>query len=284
MGTDRDTVPGARDLDREFSGPVTARVLDAILPYGKDNYETDQDVASQLPPAFKAGVQAGQAFLLHAVGALAAEGVRQFVVVGCGLPRDPNVHAVAAAAAAGTSTLYLDIGHIVTAHGHAMLNRGSRFVQADPGDPASIVSAIDAAALEGTLLGRSQPIAVCFGALILEQLAHARQVMQAIIAALSSGYIVLTHLHADNAPAKAAAETFAEHGLKLWPRDSAAVAALLDGTELLEPSPADPSNWFSTSAAVHVSPTGDHSTASSEAVESQGESSGCCYAAIGAIR
>ncbi|MFP3967771.1 SAM-dependent methyltransferase [Actinomadura fulvescens] len=103
--------------------PNVARIYDYLLG-GKDNYAADRDAAERLlavAPETAATVRENRAFLRRAVRLLAAEGVRQFVDIGAGLPTQANVHEVAREIAPDTRVVYVDNDPVVVAHGRALL-------------------------------------------------------------------------------------------------------------------------------------------------------------------
>ena len=112
-----------------------ARVYDYWLG-GEHNFPADQHLGramAAIEPNIRLITQAGRAFLGRAVRFLAANGVRQFLDIGSGLPTQANVHEVAQAAAPGSRVVYADIDPVVIAHSQAILagHRGAAAVQAD---------------------------------------------------------------------------------------------------------------------------------------------------------
>ncbi|MGY1896369.1 SAM-dependent methyltransferase [Nocardia gipuzkoensis] len=272
-------------MNAELSGPTHARVLDALLPFdldrpydpdqlsGKDNFG-DRDMAALLArraPGFRASVHAGQMFLLRAVAELARAGVSQFAVIGCGFPRKRNVHTVAREINPAAHVLYLDHDAVVSVYGRALLQAESRFARADPGDPAAILAAIGHPLGTTGLLDPGEPIALVFGSLVLEQLDAPGQVIAELVAALASGYVVVTHICTDTVTDVAwrAAAVYTEHNLTLRPRTTRDVTTMLAGVKLLGPGLTVAQDW-----------TPAHAPSSSAGT---GEASGrCCWAALGA--
>ncbi len=87
--------PAGEPVDAATPNP--ARIYDYLLG-GKDNLPADRAAAEQLlalVPEARAGARENRAFLGRAVRHLAAEGVRQFLDIGTGLPSQGNVHEVA---------------------------------------------------------------------------------------------------------------------------------------------------------------------------------------------
>ncbi|MGY2090488.1 SAM-dependent methyltransferase [Nocardia gipuzkoensis] len=274
-----------RAVNAELLGPTHARVLDALLPAdldrpydpdqlsGKDNFACDRDMTALLArraPGFRASVHAGHMFLLHAVAELARAGVSQFAVIGCGYPRKRNVHTVAHEINPTAHVLYLDHDPLVSAYGRALLQAQSRFARADPGDPAAILAAIGH--LRGGIgwLDPGEPIALVFGSLVLEQLDAPGQVIAELVAALASGYVVVTHICTDTATdvARRAAAVYTEHNLTLRPRTTRDVTTMLTGLELLGPGLTVAQDWTPGLAPAASPGTGEGSWR-------------CCWAALG---
>nr|WP_280313372.1 SAM-dependent methyltransferase [Nocardia abscessus] len=105
-----------------------------------------------------------------------------------------------------------------------------------------------------------------FGSLVLERLSTAEQVIAELVAALDTGYFVVTHIRADVAAASAqcAAAVYSEHHKMLRPRTGGEINALPAGGELLAPGLVVAADWIP-----------DQDT------PDRGESS-CCWAAVGA--
>jgi hypothetical protein len=79
----------------------TARVYDYWLG-GSHNFLADQDLGramAAIEPNVRAITRANRAFLGRAVRFLAANGIRQFLDIGSGIPTQANVHEVAQQAA-----------------------------------------------------------------------------------------------------------------------------------------------------------------------------------------
>src|SRR5690349_20042519 len=121
--------------------PGPARVQDYLLG-GKDNYASDRDLAQRILrvlPQAAAAARAARRFLAGSVALLPGRGVRQFVDLGCGLPRTDNLHQMAAGRAGGARVVYVDHDPLVIAHARALLIDGGNVaaLRADIRDPAA---------------------------------------------------------------------------------------------------------------------------------------------------
>ncbi|MGW0995709.1 SAM-dependent methyltransferase [Streptomyces sp. NPDC002523] len=121
------------------SKPSIARVYDYLLG-GKDNYAVDREIGDffikDLPGSVAIAFANRQA-LIRAVGAMARDGIRQFVDMGSGLPTADNVHQVAQRHNVDARVAYVDSDPIVLAHGRALLATDDRttVIQADLREP-----------------------------------------------------------------------------------------------------------------------------------------------------
>src|SRR6266487_6088466 len=115
---------------------------------GKDNYaaarEAGDKVAAMLP-SIVAQARADRAFLGRAIRYLAgAEGIRQFLDIGTGLPTADNTHEVAQRVAPASRVVYVDNDPLVLAHARALLTStregATDYIDADLHDPGKILA------------------------------------------------------------------------------------------------------------------------------------------------
>ncbi|MFD7455264.1 SAM-dependent methyltransferase [Kitasatospora sp. NPDC059827] len=127
-------------IDR--SKPSIARVYDYLLG-GKDNFPVDREIGDFFLrdlPGSVAIAFANRRALVRAVGAMADDGIRQFIDMGSGLPTADNVHQVAQRHAPDAHVVYVDNDPMVLAHGRALLATDDRtaVAQADLRAPETI--------------------------------------------------------------------------------------------------------------------------------------------------
>ncbi|MEU5299633.1 SAM-dependent methyltransferase [Streptomyces noursei] len=127
----------------DTSRPHPARMYDYFLG-GWDNYEVDRvagDRVIELHPQVRDSVRANGAFRRRAVRAVVASGIRQFLVLGIGIPTSPNTHEVARETAPGTRVVYVDSDPIVATHARARLANapGTAFALGDIRDPKAVL-------------------------------------------------------------------------------------------------------------------------------------------------
>src|SRR6202012_3017965 len=97
-------------------------------------------------------------FLADTVSKLAADGIRQFLDIGTGLPTAENTHEVAQRLAPDSRIVYVDNDPVVLAHARALLTSSpegkTAYLDADLRDPARIL------ARAAETLDFGQPVAV----------------------------------------------------------------------------------------------------------------------------
>jgi trans-aconitate methyltransferase len=141
--------------------PHQARIYDYWLG-GKDNFAADRDAAERALaayPGLRRGVRAQRAFLGNVVDHLArAQGVRQFLDIGTGIPTANNTHEVAQRVDLDARVIYVDNDPMVLAHARALLTGirpgTTHYLHADLRDPDKILAGA------ADLLDFRQPIGV----------------------------------------------------------------------------------------------------------------------------
>jgi hypothetical protein len=137
--TDEDWVPPGVDTRRAN----VARVYDYWLG-GIHNFLADQDAARAtlaVEPSVRVNARANRAFLGRAVRFLAANGIRQFLDIGSGIPTEGNVHEIAQQADPAARVAYADIDEVAVAHSRAILagNPNAAVIEADLREPQKIL-------------------------------------------------------------------------------------------------------------------------------------------------
>jgi hypothetical protein len=136
--------------DIDTSVAHVARVYDYLLG-GKANFAVDREAARRAYAAWPGGLdgvradaRAHRALLGRVVRHLAAdEGIRQFLDIGTGIPKENNVHEVAQWIAAKARIVYVDYDPIVLAHAHRLLastpEGACAYIRGDLREPAEIL-------------------------------------------------------------------------------------------------------------------------------------------------
>jgi hypothetical protein len=148
------------------SKPSIARVYDYLLG-GKDNYEVDRKVGDFFIEGLPGSVSiayANRQALIRAVGAIARDGISQFIDIGSGLPTVDNVHQVAQRHNPEARVVYVDNDPMVLAHGRALLatDENTTVFQADLRDPEAIRKNPDVE----RLIDFDRPVGVVFSAIL----------------------------------------------------------------------------------------------------------------------
>jgi trans-aconitate methyltransferase len=234
-----------------------ARIYDYYIG-GKDNYAVDRaaaDEAAKLHPggldALRAGGLQNRRFLANSVNYLAAQGIRQFLDIGTGLPTADNTHEVAQRAVPSSRIVYVDHDPVVLAHARALLTStpegATSYIDADLRDPDTILrQAADT-------LDFTQPVAIMLIAVlhVIDDADQPYQIVRDLMAAVPPGsYLAISHLTADiSATAEAEAMTFFARALSermvenMVLRDRAGITRFFDGLELVEPGVVQADQW-----------------------------------------
>ena len=185
-------------LDTSVAHP--ARVYDYWLG-GKDNYAADRiaaEAAIAVRPTIVRDIRENRDFMRRAMAYLAAEGVRQFLDIGTGIPTEPNLHEVVQDIAPDARIVYVDNDPVVLAHVRALLvstpEGETSYIQADLRDPGLILE--EAA----RTLDFAQPTAVSLVSIL--QLIRDEEDPYEIVARLMGtvargSYLVITHPASD---------------------------------------------------------------------------------------
>jgi hypothetical protein len=145
----------------EAEGPSIARIYDYLLG-GSHNFPADQEAAGEFLARWsdaRETMRANRAFLGRAVRYLAAQaGIRQFLVIGSGIPTMGNVHEIAQQADRDARVAYVDNEEIAVLHSRAILAGNDKViaVQADLRRPEEILGSPQLR----DLLDLSQPVAL----------------------------------------------------------------------------------------------------------------------------
>ena len=231
-----------------------ARVYDYLLG-GKANFAVDRKAAEQAYAAWPGGLdgvradaRSHRAVLGRVVRFLVSEaGVRQFLDIGTGIPKENNVHEVAQRAAPEARIVYVDYDPIVLAHAHQLLTSGpegaTAYIYGDLRDPEAIFrKAADT-------LDFGKPVAVMmFG--VLHFFADAEDPYR-VVARLAGqlaadSYLAISHLARD-VHGDELTETFNRLNRQMSEsvvlRTRAEVSRFFDGLDLVKPGVVQLPQW-----------------------------------------
>ena len=231
-----DWVPAGIDVTR----PSAARVYDYFLG-GAHNFEVDRRLAEQIAsmtPNIGETMRSNRSFLRRAVRFLVAQGVRQFLDIGSGIPTAGNVHEIALAAAPDAVVVYVDIDPVAVEHSRAILAGVERtgVICADVRD----VDRILAESAKLGLLDLDRPVAMLLAGVLhfVPDTDDPAGTVAALRDALAPGsYLLISHATADGQPAEVieAQSLSSRTATEIVLRSQAQVAAYFDGFSLVEP-------------------------------------------------
>ena len=218
---------------------------------GKDNYAADREAGDKVAamlPSIVAQARADRAFLGRAIRHLAgAEGIRQFLDIGTGLPTADNTHEVAQRVAPAARVVYVDNDPLVLAHARALLTSTGEgacdYIDGDLRDPEAIL------AEAARMLDFGQPVGLMLLG-ILHHLPDADEpylIVRQLTAALAQGSFVAIN-HSTSAVHGAAMEEAVAHWNKVGTpsmtlRTPAQITRFFDGLHLVPPGVVSCSRW-----------------------------------------
>jgi hypothetical protein len=110
-------------VSTDLTVPNAARVYDYMLG-GFHNFAVDREFAEEMErimPGSHLYAGATKAFVNRSVRWLAAQGIRQFLDIGSGIPTVGNVHETVQSAGSDARVVYIDIDPVAVAHSEALL-------------------------------------------------------------------------------------------------------------------------------------------------------------------
>jgi hypothetical protein len=228
-------------VDLRTDHPQSARVYDYLLG-GKDNFTADRAAVDGMLgewPSLPTAMRENRRFLQRVIRYLAAEaGVRQFLDVGTGLPRSPNVHEVAQGIAPESRVVYVDNDPIVLAHARALLTSAPEgavgYLHADLREPWRILESVEVK----EVLDLTRPVALSLLAVVQfvpDDVVY--DLVAQLVEGLPSGsFLALTTVTADtHAGAARVVARYNAAGIYLRARTKAQAAAFFNGLDLVEP-------------------------------------------------
>jgi O-methyltransferase involved in polyketide biosynthesis len=192
----------ARTDDDTTARPNAARMYDYWLG-GYHNFAIDRAAADALAavnPDAPLMARANRAFLQRAVAFLLAQGIRQFLDVGSGLPTRGNVHDLVRQARPAARVVYVDVDPVAVAHSRVLLEKTptAAVIEADARDPAALLDHPDTR----RLLDFARPVGVLlFTVLHFLPDREAHGLMRALRDATAPGsYVAISHGASDPLP------------------------------------------------------------------------------------
>jgi S-adenosyl methyltransferase len=230
------------------------RVYD-YLAGGTAHFEVDREAARMQAAAYggeersRRDIRANRDFIGRAIRYLAGEeGIRQFLDIGTGIPKEDDLHGVAQQTASDARMVFVDNDDVVLAHAHELMKSTpegiARFVKGDFYDPPAVLQ-------EATqTIDLTRPVALMVVAVLhlhADEL-HPYETLRTYLDALASGsYLVMTHLSIDIDPdatrglQRAAEGANVDYGFTL--RSKAEFTRFFEGLELVEPGVVPVTSW-----------------------------------------
>jgi trans-aconitate methyltransferase len=229
--------------------PSPARVWNFWVG-GKDHFEADRALAErfgQVVPQMPLIARLTRHFLTDTVSKLAADGIRQFLDIGTGLPTADNTHEVAQRMAPDARIVYVDNDPVVLAHARALLTSSpegkTAYLDADLRDPVKIL------AQAAETLDLSQPVAVLLIAVLhfVPDSDDPYGIVRTLMDAVPSGsYLAILHaasdVGSDDMP-EAERRYNEQASAQFNARDREHVSRFFNGLELIEPGLVNLSHW-----------------------------------------
>ncbi|MFL6120957.1 SAM-dependent methyltransferase [Actinophytocola sp.] len=231
-----------RELDLEK--PNAARMYDYYLG-GSHNFESDRALAAQVEqvaPWVKHVAGINRAWLRRVVNFLMAQGIRQYLDLGSGIPTVGNVHEIAQRQDPATRVVYVDYEAVAVHHSFELLhdNDNAAVVWADVREPGSVLEHEETR----RLIDFNQPVGVlCAGLLLFigDEYDPAGLIAGYRDACVPGSYLAISTMSQDEAD-PATAEQLA--GLlklyemadeRVYPRTRQTIGSWFAGTELVDP-------------------------------------------------
>jgi hypothetical protein len=238
-------------VDDDRGTPHPARRYDYLLG-GRANFAVDRAAADEIVarhPTARLSVWENRWFLHRAVRFVAAQGVRQFLDIGSGIPTSPNTHEIAQQADPTARVVYADNDPLVTVHAQALLAGDPRgrttYLEADLREPRKI---LDDPALVGTL-DLAEPVGLLLIAVLhfIRDDDRPREILGTLVDALAPGsLIVASHATPEYMPPEQAAALRAVMESQWADRPGPELAALFDHPRLepVAPGVQSVSRWW----------------------------------------
>lgn len=241
------SVPDTIDIDT----PSPARMYDFYIGGGY-NFESDRKLARQvmqLVPEVSELARSNKAFLRRAVDFCAAQGIRQFLDVGCGITSAGSTHEIAERRAPEVRTVYVDIEPVAVAHSEHILRDNDRalVIAGDARHPDSILGDQRVR----SLLDLDKPVTLVMGQVLpwIQDSEDPAGLVQRWAAALTPGsYLVLSQV-TDEALDKDVADRlralYQQSITPVTPRSLTEFASWFElaGLDVVEPGVVFVANW-----------------------------------------
>ncbi|GAA2812519.1 SAM-dependent methyltransferase [Crossiella cryophila] len=246
MTRTQDWIPPGVDI----TTPSIARVYDYVLG-GSHNFAVDRDTAETLKriaPGLRRVARLNRAFMARAVRYQMAQGIRQFLDIGSGIPTVGNVHEIAQRIDPACRVVYLDRDPVAVAHSELMLEQtpGTGVVHADMRDFERVIGS----AAVRQLIDFDEPVGLLFMLVLhwLPEESKPVELMGDYRDLLAPGsYLALTHATHDEQKQDLEdlgdAIRISRSADQVTPRTYEEILALIGDFELVEPGLVGCADW-----------------------------------------
>ncbi|GHG20512.1 MULTISPECIES: SAM-dependent methyltransferase [Amycolatopsis] len=224
----------------DFDKPNAARVYDFLIG-GKLNYAIDREFAErilQVRPEARELAVLNRRWLRRAVRFGAAQGIRQFLDIGSGMPTAGHVHEIVQSIDPTSRVVYVDNEPIAVAHSEIVLqdNANAEMVRADAEFPADVLEH----PTTERLLDFTEPVMLIMAAFIhfIPDSRNPAGLIAAYRDALVPGsYLALSSgtFEGQGEEVRRAAELYRQSGTDVVARSKEELRALVAGFEVLPP-------------------------------------------------
>jgi hypothetical protein len=226
-----------------------ARVYDYLIG-GRHNFAVDRELAETVlatDPNAGAYAQSNRDWLRRVVRYLVAQGIRQFLDLGSGIPTVGNVHEIALRDAADARVVYVDLDPVAVALSRQLL-RGNDQVAAVRGDlrhPELVLADPDVQ----RLIDFTQPVAVLMVAALHFVPGDAAGLVGRYRDAMAVGsFLAISHAAPPVDPEQRARSVqviadYQQAGTTVVLRDLDGVTRLFDGFEIVDPGIVEVEQW-----------------------------------------
>ncbi len=231
-----------REVD--LAKPNAARMYDYYLG-GSHNFESDRGLAAQVEqvaPFVKDIARINRAWLRRVVDFLMAQGIRQFLDLGSGIPTVGNVHEQAQRQDPATRVVYVDYEAVAVHHSYELLkdNENATVVWADVRNPRTVLEHEETR----RLLDFTQPVGLlCAGLLLFIGDEYNPEGLVAAYrdACPAGSYLAISTMSQDEADPETRErlagllKLYEMADERVYPRDKDTIASWFSGTELVDP-------------------------------------------------
>lgn len=228
--------PEGIDVER----PSVARLYDYFLG-GTHNFAADRELGRKMleaEPNARTIVWENRGFLGRAVRFMLANGVRQFLDLGSGIPTQDNVHEIVQRADPAAHVAYVDNDPVVVRYSRQILrgNQTAAVIMEDLRNPDAILGDADV----GRLIDFSKPVGLLMVAILhfVPDSDDPGDVVDRYLRAMAPGsYLAISHATHEAAPDTAAEveQLYKKSSASAHTRSRAQIEAFFGGLELVEP-------------------------------------------------